>query len=121
MTEAEMRQQGLQWENIERYFLWNELSKDFIRQLVEYDPTYKTQLEHHIIMALNGYASYPSTFYQNVHYYLINKLAEQKQLVNYADRLYLLHRQQAEKEFNSRQVYKFVDGGTGKVLDTWVW
>ena len=116
MTEIEMRQQGFEWQNVERCFLWNELSNDFIRELVEYDPVYKTQLQHHLLCAFHGYASYPSNFYMNMWQYLKAGLAEQKELKYYADRLYMMYREQAEKEFNSRVVHKFVDG-TGKVLD----
>lgn len=119
MTETEMRQQGFEWQNVERCFLWNELSKDFIRQLVEYDTTYKTQLEHHLLMAFHGYASYSSYFYRNMYTYLKLGLAEQKELDCYADQLYMMYREQAEQEYNARTVYKAVDG-MGRVLDMWV-
>ena len=114
-----MRQQGLQWDNVERCFLWNELSRDFIRELVEADPTFKTQLEHHLLMCFHGYASYPSYFFMNMYTYIKLGLAEQKELVHYKDQIYMLWREQAEQEYNSRHVYSLVDC-TGRKIDQWV-
>ena len=121
MTEEELRQQGFEsWDDVERCFLWNELSKDFIRQLVEYDTIYKTQLEHHLLMAFHGYATFASFFYKNMYIYLKSGLAEQKELECYSDRVYQLYSQKYQEELNaSRSVYKFVDG-TGRVLESWV-
>ena len=120
-SESELRENGITWSLVQRAFIWNNLSKDFIRQLVETDQTYKTQLEHHLIMAFHGYQAFPSPFYQNMYAYLKMGLAEAKDLTCYADRIYLMYREQAEKEWSaSRQVYKFVDGATGRVLDTYV-
>lgn len=121
MTESEIREQGFKWQNVERAFLWQLLGRDLIREMVQYDSCYKTQLEHHLLMAFHGYASYPSSFYQNMYIYLKAGLAEAKDLACYAEQLYMLYREQAEKEWNaSRQVYKFVDGATGRVLDSFV-
>ena len=112
MTEEEIRLIGLDnCDNVERAFLWKNLSRQFIRQLAEYDKLYKTKLQHHLIWAFNGYATYSSVFYSNMWVYLQLGLAEQKQLVNYADRLYRMYREQAQNEWAaSRQTYKFVDG-----------
>ena len=122
MTETELREMGLQWQNVQKCFIWSELSPDFIRELVEYDPVYKTQLEHHLLCAFHGYASYPSNFYKNMLQYLKLGLAEEKELECYTERVGMLYMNQLNQEEQaSRQVYKFVDGGTGKVLDTWVW
>lgn len=118
MNESEIREFGLDWDNVEKAFLWKNLSKDFIRELVEYDPTYKTQLQHHLLCAFHRYASYPSYFYQNMGYYIQNGLAEQKQLINCVDQLYQMYREQSEKEYNSRQIYRLVDG-TGRIVDAW--
>lgn len=120
MTEEELREQGFQWDNVLRAFLWSDLSKDFIRELVEYDPIYKTQLEHHLLAAIHGYSAFPCFFYQNMYHYIKLGLAEQKQLKYYVDKCYMMYYQQRQREWNaSRQVYKFTDG-TGRVLDQWV-
>ena len=116
-TESQIREEGITWDVVQKAFIWYNLSKDFLRQLVEADPVYKTQIDTHIIAALHGFASYPSTFYQNACYYIQNGLTEQKQLLNYVNQLYMMYRQQAEKEYNSRTVYRYVDGATGRVLD----
>ena len=115
-TQTEIREEGFDWQNVERAFIWENLSKDMMRELVQYDPTYKTQLQHHLLCAFHGYQSFPSVFYQNMYSYLKMGLAEAKDLVYYADQLYLLYRQRAEQEYNSRTVHRFVDG-TGRVLD----
>ena len=119
-SESELREKGFSWSVVQRAFIWYNLSKDFMRQLVETDQCFKTQLEHHLIMAFHGYQAFPSMFYQNMYSYLKMGLAEAKDLACYADRIYLLYREQAEKEYNaSRNVYRMVDG-TGKVLEQWV-
>lgn len=120
MTEEEIREQGLDnWDNVHAAFCWSELSKDFIRQIVESDPIYKTQIEHELLLDIHGFSVHASIFYQNMYQYIKNGMAEQKQLIYYLDAIYQMHREQAEKEFNSRQVYRMVDG-TGRVLDQWV-
>lgn len=122
MTEEEIRLDGFEWNNVQRAFIWSELSNDFIRELVEADPRCKTQLEHHLLMAFHGYAQFPRYFYQNMYNYLKLKLAEEKELEYYTERVGMLYMNQLNREEAiSRQVYKFVDGGTGKVLDTLVW
>ena len=115
-TEAEIREAGFDWEVVHSAFCWKNLSKDFIREIVESYPQYKTQLEQELIMDLHGYSIHASYFYQNMGYYISNKLAEQRQLVNYVGQIYQLYRQQAEQEYNSRQVYRLV-GNNGNVLD----
>lgn len=120
MTEAEMRQQGFEWNNVQRCFIWNQLSLNFIRELVEYDPFYKTQLEHHLLMAFHGYATYPSFFYKNMYIYIQNKLNELKQLIYYLDKVKELYWDKHEEEMAAtRHVYKLVDG-SGIVRDQWV-
>ena len=120
MTEEEIRLEGFEWQNVERAFLWSELSKDFIRELVEYDPTYKTQLEHHLLMAFHGYASFASYFYKNMYTYLNMGLAEQKELVFYASKIYMMYREKEAKEiYANRQIFqaRLIDYN-GTVLDT---
>ena len=119
-TEEELREDGFQWDNVLRAFLWSDLSKDFIRQLVQYDQTYKTQLEHHLLAAFHGYSQFPSLFYKNMYSYIKLGLAEQKQLSHYVEQIYMMYTEQKNKEWNaSRQVFQFTDG-TGRVLDTYV-
>ena len=120
MTQTEMREEGFEWDNVEKCFLWYQLSHDFIRELVEYDTCYKTQLEHHLLMAFHGYATYPSQFFKNMYIYLRCGLAEQRELEYYTDQVYQMYSQKFNEELqSSRTVYKFVDG-TGRVLDSWV-
>lgn len=119
--EEELREKGFNWQNVHNCFCWYSLSKDFIRQFVEHDPVYKTQLEHELLMDFHGFSIHASFFYQNMFKYLKAGLAEAKDLACYADRIYLMYRERKEAEWNaSREVYKFVDGATGKVLDQWV-
>ena len=117
--ETQLREEGFTWDVVEKAFIYYPLSRDFLRQLVESDPVYKTQLEHHLLMAVHGYSSYPSMFFQNMAYYIQNGLAEQKQLSYYVEEIYMMYREQAEREYNSRQVYSLVDG-TGRILDRWI-
>ena len=108
--EEELRENGFEWDNVHRCFCWYNLSKDFIRELVEADPIFKTQLEHELLMDLRGYSVHASFFYQNMGYYIQNGLAEQKQLVNYINQVYMLYRQQSDAEYNARiNTYNFVD------------
>lgn len=120
MTEAEMRQNGFEWENVERCFLWGQLSIDFMRELVEYDEKYKTWLEHALLMDFHGYSVHASAFYKNMYNYLKLGLAEQKELKCYSEKVEQMYWDQKQKEDQARVVHKFVDG-TGRVLDTWVW
>lgn len=118
-TEEQIRQDGFEWNCVEAAFCWYDLSKDFMRELIQYDPTYKTQLEHALIMDMNRYSIHASVFYRNMYQYIKNGLAETKELENFADKVYFMYREQAEKEYSSRQIYRIVDG-TGRVLDSWV-
>lgn len=115
-TEAEIREAGFDWEVVHSAFCWKNLSKDFIREIVESYPQYKTQLEHELLMDIHGYSIHASYFYQNMGYYISNKLAEQRQLVHYVDKIYQMYRQQAEQEYNSREVVRFTNY-SGKVID----
>lgn len=118
-TESQIRQQGLDKDNFESAFLWEELEPDFIRQLVEHDITYKHILQHWLLMAVHGYAVYASNFYMNMYKYLKLGLAEQKQLKYYVDQIYSMYRERVEEEYNSRHTYSLVDE-SGKVLDQFV-
>lgn len=115
-TESEIREDGFEWDNIERSFIWQNLNGDLIRELAQCDPTYKTILEHHLIAALQGFASYPSKFFQNMYIYLQLNLAEQKELKNYIERVGMMYMQQFNKEQESKQIYSLIDG-TGKIQD----
>lgn len=108
-TEQQIRLQGFEWENIQRAMIWDNVGRDLIREMVETDKLYKTLLDRHIISALQGFASYPSMFYSNAFCYIKNGLAEHKQLLYYADRIYQMYKEQSEKEFNSRQAVTLVD------------
>lgn len=115
-TESQIRQQGLEWENVERSFIWQNLDGDVIREFAQYDQIYKTTLEHHLIAALQGFATYPSTFYQNMYIYLKLNLAEQKELKNYTDRVGMMYMEQMNKELESRHTYSLIDNN-GMVQD----
>lgn len=119
-TEDEIREAGFDWDNVHSAFCFKNLSKDFIRQIVESYPQYKKQLEHELLMDIHGYSIHASYFYQNMGYYIMNKLAEQRQLVHYVDKIYQMYRQQAEQQYNSRQVYSLVDN-SGRILDSVVY
>ena len=108
-TESEIRQQGFEWDNIERSFIWQNLNGDLIRELAQCDPTYKTILQHHLIAALQGFASYPSKFFQNMYIYLKLDLAEQNELKNYIERVGMMYMQQLNKELESRHTYSVID------------
>ena len=114
--ESEIREAGFDWEVVHSAFCWKNLSKDFIREMVESDPIYKTQLEHELLMDIHGYSIHASYFYQNMGYYISNGMAEQKQLIYYVDQIYIMYRNQAEQEYNSRRAYQLIDN-TGRVLD----
>lgn len=115
-TESEIRQQGLDLQNIERAFIWQNLTGDFQRELITAEPIMRTKIDHHIIAALQGFASYPSMFYQNAFIYLQLNLAEQKELKNYIERVGMMYMQQLNSELESRHVYSLIDG-TGKIQD----
>ena len=119
MTETEMREEGFQWQNVERCFLWGELSKDFIREIVEYDEKYKTWLEHALLMDFHGYSVHASAFYMNMYTYIKSGMAEQKELSCYVDQVYQMYWNQREQQYNARVVHTFKDG-MGRVLDQWV-
>lgn len=118
MTEEEIRLMGLDdWNTIERAFLWSELSKDFMRELVEYDQKYKTWLEHALLMDFHGYSVHASAFYKNMYNYLKLGLAEQKELKCYSERVGQMYMDQMNKELESKHVYSLVDN-SGRVLDS---
>lgn len=115
-TEAEIREEGFDFQNVHAAFCWSNLSKNFIRELVEYDQTYKTQLEQELLMDLNRYSVHASYFYQNMGYYISNGLAEQKQLINYVEQIYQLYKNQAEHEYQNQRVARWIDWD-GRVID----
>lgn len=115
-SESEIRQQGFEWQNVERSFIWQNLNGDLIRELAQSDPTYKTILQHHLIAALQGFASYPSKFFQNMYIYLQLDLAEQKELKNYVERVGMMYMNQFQQEQESRHIYSLMDG-TGRIQD----
>ena len=115
-TESEIRQQGLEWDNVERAFIWQNLTGDFQRELITAEPIIRKKIDHHIIAALQGFASYPSMFYQNAFIYLQLNLAEQKELKNYIERVGMMYLEQLNSELESRHVYSLVDG-SGTVKD----
>ena len=115
-SEKQIRQQGLDLQNIERAFIWQNLTADFQRELITAEPIIRTKIDHHIIAALQGFASYPSMFYQNAFIYLKLNLAEQKELKNYTDRVGMMYMDQLNKELESRHTYSLIDG-TGRIQD----
>ena len=115
-SEKQIRQQGLDLQNIERAFIWQNLTGDFQRELITAEPIIRTKIDHHIIAALQGFASYPSTFYQNAFIYLHLNLAEQRELKNYSERVGMMYMNQFQQEQASKQVYSLVDYN-GKILD----
>lgn len=118
ITEAELRQNGFDWQNVERCFLWTELSKDFLRQLVEYDEKYKTWLEHALLMDFHGYSVHASAFYKNMYNYLKLGLAEQKELKCYSERVGMMYMDQLQQEQQARIVHSITDYN-GRILDSW--
>lgn len=115
-TEEDIRLEGMDVQSIENAFIWQNLSKDLMIELIETDPLIKTKIDHHLIAALQGFASYPSKFFQNMYIYLKLDLAEQKQLKNYSDRVGEMYMNQLQKELESRRVYSLVDSN-GTVKD----
>ena len=118
--ETQLREEGITWDLAQKAFIWHSLSRDFIRQLVETDQCFKTQLQHHLLAAFHGYASYPSHFYKNMWHYLKAGLAEQKELECYSERVGMMYMDQLQQEQSSRHVYSLVDS-TGRKLDQIVW
>jgi hypothetical protein len=71
-------------------------------------------------MDFHGFSVHPSMFYNNMYHYIKNGLAYTKELKFYLDRIYMLYREQAEKEWSaSTTIHRIVDG-TGRVLDSFV-
>ena len=119
MIQSELRQNGFEWQNVEKAFLWTELSKDFMRELVEYDQKYKTWLEHALLMDFHEYSVHASAFYQNMFNYIKYGLAEQKELAYYADKVYQMYIERKRIEESCRQRFQahLIDCN-GTVLDT---
>ena len=122
-TEAEIREAGLDWEVVHTAFCWKNLEPDFIREIIESNPTLcKKQLERELICDIHGYSVHASAFYQNMYIYLNLGLAEQKQLVYYVDKIYEMYREQAEQEYEARKnnIVRLVDS-TGRVIDQMIY
>ena len=118
MNESTIREQGINWDIVHQAFLWSQLSKDFIRELVEGNKIFKKNLEYELLCDLHGWSVHPSCFYQNMFCYLNNGLALRKELQYHMHQIYIMYRQQAEKEYNARrEVVHYVDG-SGRVLDS---
>lgn len=118
MTETTIREEGLDLQKCETAFLWYSLSRDFQRQLIEANPILKTKIDRHILAALNGYASYPATFYSNAFCYVKNNLSQQRDLEYYANRIFQMFKEQAEQEYNAR-IVRAVDYN-GRIVDQFV-
>ena len=119
MSETAMRQNLLKDEDIISYFRFNDLSKDFERELVSTRKKIKRELEHELLMDIHQYSVHASVFYKNMFVYIQNKLAEEKQLEYYLDKVRQMYYDQHEQEMNARIKYSFVDG-TGRILDSFV-
>lgn len=119
-TEEEIRLDGFEWDNVYAAFCWSDLSLDFIRELAESDPVFKTQLEHQLLLDLQGWSEHAAIYYQNMYNYIKIGVAELKQLELHMSRLWYKWRQKSDQEFNARRnVYRITDG-TGRVLDQWI-
>lgn len=116
-TEAEIREAGFDWEVVHTAFCWKNLEPDFIREIIESNPQYKTQLERELLMDVHGYSIHASAFYQNMYIYLQMNLAEQKELKYYSEQVGQLYMNQRNEEYGKSDVAKFVDY-TGKVVAT---
>lgn len=115
-----MRLQKRNWQNIHAWFVWHDISIDFQRQLVAKRWDYRWKLEHELLMDFHGYSCHASVFYKNMWQYIKGGLAYTKDLKYYADRIYIMYRQQKQNEWNaSRQVYKFVDN-MGRTIQEYV-
>ena len=117
-TEDEIREAGFDWDNVHTAFCWKNLEPDFMREIVESHPIYKTQLEQELIYDIHGYSVHASYFYQNMYIYLKLNLAEQRELKYYSEQVGQMYMNQFQQEQASKQVYSLV-GNDGKVLDSW--
>ena len=119
-TEAEIREAGFDWEVVHTAFCWKNLEPDFMREIVESHPIYKTQLEQELIYDIHGYSVHASYFYQNMYIYLKLNLAEQRELKYYSERVGQMYMSQFQQEQASKQVYSLVDN-SGRILDSVVY
>lgn len=115
-TEDEIREAGFDWDIVHTAFCWKNLEPDFMREIIESNLQYKTQLEQELIYDIHGYSVHASYFYQNMYIYLQLNLAEQRELKNYSEQVGQMYMNQLQQENESRQIYRLVDN-TGKVLD----
>lgn len=116
-TEAEIREAGFDWEIVHTAFCWKNLEPDFIREIIESYPQYKTQLEHELIMDIHEYSIHASAFYQNMYIYLKLNLAEQKELKYYSEKVGQMYMKQMNEEYGKNDIAKFIDY-TGRVVET---
>lgn len=119
MTETAMRQNLLKDEDILSYFRFNDLSKDFERELVSTRKKIKRELEHELLMDIHQYSVHASVFYKNMFVYIQNKLAEEKQLEYYLDKVRQMYWDQLQQEQQARIKHSLVDYN-GRVLDSFV-
>ena len=119
-TEVEIREAGFDWQTIHTAFCWKNLEPDFIREIVESNPQYKTQLEHELLMDMHDYSIHASAFYQNMYIYLQLNLAEQKELKCYSEKVGQMYMNQLHQEQQSKHVYSLVDN-SGRILDSVVY
>lgn len=118
-TEAEIREAGFDWEVVHTAFCWKNLEPDFMREIIESYPQYKTQLEHELLMDMHDYSIHASAFYQNMYIYLQLNLAEQRELKYYSEKVGQMYLNQLQQEQASRHTYSLVDG-TGRCIDQYV-
>ena len=119
-TEAEIREAGFDWQTIHTAFCWKNLEPDFIREIIESNPQYKTQLEHELLMDMHDYSIHASAFYQNMYIYLQLNLAEQKELKYYSEKVGQMYMNQLQQEQASKHTYSLVDN-SGRILDSVVY
>ena len=115
--EDEIREAEFDWEVVHTAFCWKNLEPDFIREIVESHPIYKTQLEQELIYDVHGYSVHASYFYQNMYIYLQLNLAEQKELKRFSVRVSQMYINQLQQEQQARIVHS-IHYGTGRILDS---
>ena len=114
--EDEIREAGFDWEVVHTAFCWKNLEPDFIREIVESNPIYKTQLEQELLMDMHGYSIHASYFYQNMYIYLNLNLAEQRELKCYSEQVGMMYMSQLQQENESRHTYSLINSN-GAVMD----
>lgn len=90
------------WQNIHTVFCFQNLSRDFIRELVGTNKVYRKNLELELMMDIHGWAIHASAFYKNMYCYLEDRLALEKQLHSYVDMVYEMYKEQVNKACEMR-------------------